>query len=383
MAAGAAFHVPRARLPELHGSLADEIRTAVEPLLFGQPAEGYAVRARLEMALAAATGLPHVCAVHSGTIGLLIALRACGVGAGHEVITVGNADISTTAAIRQAGATPVLCDVRFEDYTLDVTLVEALVTPRTAAIMPVDLYGHPADVLALRPVAERHGLRIVEDAALALGAADHGRPVGTFADATVFSFAPYKPLGCLGNGAVVATADPGIAAQARLLCGYGHDPAAEPSAHLGQRYVAEGYNVPLDPLQAALLLVKLPHLAAYTARRQAVVRAYAEAVGDLVGLPALRPESEPTFRCYTVRVPDPAQTCAGLRAAGVEAVRHYAPPIAEQPVYSGALPGTDRLPVTAVLARSLVCLPVSPELNADDVIYVADCLRSILGRHGR
>ncbi|HMQ30564.1 MAG TPA: DegT/DnrJ/EryC1/StrS family aminotransferase [Chloroflexaceae bacterium] len=365
------FRVPRARLPELHRAMGEELRAAIEPLLFGPPSEGYAARARLEAALAEATGLPHVCAVHSGTIALLIALRACGVGPGHEVITVGNSDISTTAAVRQAGATPVLCDVRPEDYTLDVALVEELVTPRTAAIVPVDLYGHPADVAALRPLADRHGLRIVEDAALALGAADHGRPVGAFADATVFSFAPYKPLGSLGNGAALATADPAVAARARLLCGYGHDPAAEPASPLGQRYIAEGYNVPLDPFQAALLLVKLPRLAAWSEGRRAVAGAYAAALGGLVGLPSFRPESRPTFRAYTVRVPDAEIVCAALRAAGVEAVRHYAPPIAEHPVYGGGLPGSDRLPVTAELARSLVCLPVAPELTAEDVAYVA------------
>lgn len=374
------FQVPRARLPELHAALRQEIGAALEPLLFGAPTEGYAARARLEAALAEASGLPHVCAVHSGTIALLIALRACGVEPGDEVITVGNADISTTAAITQTGATPVLCDVRPDDYTINPELVEALVTPRTAAIVPVDLYGHPADVAALRAIADRHGLRIVEDAALALGAADHGRPVGAFADATVFSFAPYKPLGCLGNGAALCTASPALAARARLLCGYGHDPAAEAAVHMGQRYIAEGYNVPLDPLQAALLLVKLPRLAAWTEGRRAVAAAYAAALGGVVGLPRFRAASRPTFRAYAVQVPDPAAACAALRAAGVEAVRHYAPPIARQPVYAGGLPGAERLPVTEALARSLVCLPVSPELTSEDVAYVAACLRSILAR---
>lgn len=379
MASTSGFQVPRARLPELHAALRQEIGAALEPLLYGAPSEGYAARARLEAALAEATGLPHVCAVHSGTVALLIALRACGVGPGHEVITVGNADISTTAAIRQAGATPVLCDVRAADYTLDPALVEAQITPRTAAIVPVDLYGHPADVAALRPLADRHGLRIVEDAALALGAADHGRPVGAFADATVFSFAPYKPLGCLGNGAALATASPEVAARARLLCGYGHDPEAEAAVHLGQRYVAEGYNVPIDPLQAALLLVKLPRLALWSEGRRAVAAAYAAALGGIVGLPSFRAASRPTFRAYAVRVADPAGVCAALRAAGVEAVRHYAPPIASQPVYGGALPGADRLPVTEALARSLVCLPVAPDLTPDDVAYVAARLGAILG----
>lgn len=379
-AATTVFRVPRARLAELHRAYGDEILAALKPLLFGAPAEGYAARARLEADLAKAAGLPYVCAVHSGTVALLIALRSCGVGPGHEVITVGNADISTTAAIRQAGATPVLCDVRPADYTLDPALVEALVTPRTAAIVPVDLYGHPADVAALRPIADHYGLRIVEDAALALGAADYGRAVGAFADIVVFSFAPYKPLGSLGNGGAIATADPNLAARARLLCGYGHEPATEAEVHLGQRYLAEGYNVPIDPLQAALLLVKLPRLAEWTERRRAVAAAYAASLGEAVGLPSFRATSRPTFRTYVVQVGDPAAVCRALRAAGVEAVRHYTPPIAKQPVYEGALRGADATPVTELLAERLVCLPVAPDLTDEDVAYVADLVVAITRR---
>lgn len=375
----AEFRVPRARLAATHQALEPAISAEFAPLLSGSPAAGYAVRARYEAALAEACGLPFVCAVHSGTIALLIALRACGVGPGTEVITVGNSDISTTAAIRQAGATPVLCDVRATDYTLDPSLVEALISPRTAALLPVDLYGHPADVAALRPIADRHGLRIIEDAALALGAYDHGRPVGAFADAIVFSFAPYKPLGCLGNGAAIASADPAITAAARLLCGYGHDPHSEAAVPLGQHYIAEGYNVPLDPFQAALLLVKLPYLVAWTERRRAVATAYATALrGSPIGLPTLRPSSAPTFRAYAVQVPDPATVCMRLRAASVEAVRHYAPPIAHQPVYRGSLPGSTHLPVTEHLAAQLVCLPVAPDLTADDIAYVVACLSEAL-----
>ena len=138
-------------------------------------------------------------------MGLFIALRACGVGPGAEVITIANADISTTAAISQCGATPVLCDVCAADFTIDVDCVAGLITERTAAILPVDLYGHPANVKQLRPLADAHGLSIIEDAALALGAYDYGAPVGSFADVTVFSFAPFKPLGSVGNGGMVTT----------------------------------------------------------------------------------------------------------------------------------------------------------------------------------
>jgi dTDP-4-amino-4,6-dideoxygalactose transaminase len=295
------------------------------------------------------------------------------------VITVGNSDISTTAAISQCGATPVLCDILERDYTIDVDLVEPLITSRTAAILPVDLYGHPANVKRLRQVADRHGLKIVEDAALACGAADHGQPVGAFADATAFSFAPYKPLGSVGSGGMITTNDDEIALRLRVLAGYGHIPERTAPTPGHQHHLGEGYNVPLDPLQAALLTVKLPHLCAWTARRRAVVRAYeARLQGCAVQLPVFRPESEPTFRQYTVLIRDQRSAYEELLRRGVEVVLHYVPAIYKQPVYvNRKLPGADRLPVTERVTSSLLCLPVTPDLSEEDVAYAANILRSL------
>ena len=373
-----AWQVPRARLKETHATLEAELREAVEQLLFGDPAAGYAIRAQVEQDLIPVIGLPHVVAVHSGTIALFIALQACGIGVRDEVITVGNSDISTTAAITQVGAVPVVCDVLPSDYTIDVSRVETLLTPRTRAILPVDIYGHPADVAALRTIADRHNLLIIEDAALALGAWDHGRPVGSFADVTIFSFAPYKPLGSLGNGAVVACHSATLARQVRLLVGYGHEPRPEGMVHLGQHYVAEGYNVPLDPFQAAIVATKLPRLAEWTQRRQQIAEQYAQTLGDQVGVPLFRPESAPTFRCYAVQVSDPGYVCQRLRERGVEAVRHYSPPIAKHPVYPHGLRGDDATPVTDRLAGALICLPVAPDLTEADIRYICDELCACL-----
>lgn len=373
------FRVPRSRVYETHKALRRQIWEALEPVLFGSPEAGEEARADLEEQFARMVGQRFACAVHSGTVGLFLALRACGVGPGDKVITVGNSDISTTAAISHCGAVPVLCDVLETDYTLDPGRVELLVTARTKAILPVDLYGHPADVRRLRDLADRHGLRIVEDAALAAGARDHGQPVGAFADATVFSFAPFKPLGCVGNGGMVVTNDPEVAQRLRLLRGYGHLPEVKALEPGHQKHLAEGYNVPLDPLQAALLSVKISSLPEWTAKRRAVVAAYEERLKGLdLTLPAFRPESEPTFRSYTVRVRDQARVYQGLRQAGVEAVLHYVPPVYRQPVYSQGLLGSDRLSVTDRLAREIVCLPVSPELTREDVAYVVGVLCSLL-----
>ncbi len=372
------FRIPRSRAQETHQQMREEIIAALEPILFGDYRQSYDIRTQLENAFAAEVGAHHAVAVHSGTIGLFLALRACGIGHGDEVITVANSDISTTGAISQCGASPVLCDVLESDYTINPALVEALISPKTRAILPVDLHGHPANVKALRPLADEHGLKIVEDAALATGAQDHGRPVGHFADATMFSFAPYKPLGSAGNGAMVITDDDAVHDKLRLLASYGHVPAGELPAGY-QDYIAEGYNVPLDGLQAALVLRKLPYLRQWTAKRRAVAAALA---GGLARTPAqtpcFRPESAPTFRSYAIRVGCQARLHSALRDASIEAVIHYAPPIHQYSVYAAGLPGAANLPVTDMLAQQVVNLPVTPELTADELDYMIETTKNLV-----
>lgn len=372
-----------------------EIIAALEPILFGDYRQSYAIRAELENAFAAEVGANFAVAVHSGTIGLFLALRACDIGPGDEVITVANSDISTTGAISQCGAAPILCDVLEDDYTIDPALVEALISPKTRAILPVDLHGHPANVKALRPLADRHGLRVVEDAALATGAQDYGLPVGAFADVAMFSFAPFKPLGSAGNGAMVVTDDDAIHDKLRLLSSYGHSDVAVSTRHPAaadvpagyQDYIAEGYNVPLDGLQAALVLSKLPYLGEWTEKRQAIAAALEAGFADsAVRTPRFRPESAPTFRSYAIRVDCQDKLHSALRDAGIEAVIHYAPPIHLYTVYAGSgsvyappgLPGAGNLPVTDMLARQYVNLPVTPELTADEVNYMIETTRELL-----
>lgn len=365
--------VPRARITLTHRHLRDALRRSVDAVLFEDLPAGDAAVEEVERLLAAAVQRRVVVGVQSGTSGLMLALRAVGVGPGDEVITVANSDISTTAAISHCGALPVLCDIRAEDYTIDPDRVAALITRRTRALLPVDLHGHPADVRALRDIADRHGLAIVEDAALALGARDHGRPVGAFADVVVYSFAPYKPLGCLGNGGAVATDSAALARRLQVLRGYGASPDAPPGVPGHQRYVEEGFNLPLDPLQAAVLRVKIPHLEEWTRRRREVAGFYAHHLEALpVTVPMFRPDAEPTFRQYTIRVPHRDHVYAHLRECGVEAVIHYAPAVHRHPAYrTRGLPGADRLPVTERVTRELLGLPVFPELQEDEMLKVA------------
>ena len=373
------FRIPRSHLPATHHSLRAEIIAALEPILFGEYHDSYTIRTQLEQAFATEVQQTYAVAVHSGTIGLFLALRACGIGSGDEVITVGNTDISTTGAITQCGAIPVLCDVLPSDYTINPQLVESLITPKTRAILPVDLHGHPANVKALRPLAEHHQLKIIEDAALATGAYDYGKPAGAFADLTMFSFAPLKPLGSAGNGAMLVTSDDEIHHSLRLLVGYGHDPAITDVMNGYQNFVQAGYNVPLDGLQAALLLVKLPHLKEWTRKRRTIAAALQTGLADApLRLPRFRPESAPTFRSYALCVDRQQAVHQGLRDAGIEAVIHYAPPVYHYSLYAGQMRNCAALQVTDRLAEQLVNLPISPELPPADTAYMIEVLRSLL-----
>lgn len=379
MEASPQFRVLRSRATETHLSLREEILAALESIIFDSYHNSFTIRADLETAFATEVKAKFAVAAHSGTVALFLALRACDIGPGDEVITVANSDISTTGAISQCGATPVLCDILASDYTINTDLVEPLITDKTRAILPVDMHGHPADVKALRPLAEHYNLRIVEDAALAAGACNYGLPVGAFANVTVFSFSPFKPLGSSGNGAMLITNDEEIYDKLRLLVGYGHDPLRDGVKDGYQNYTAEGYNVPLDALEAAVLSVKLPYLKEWTAKRRAIVAALQDGLANTSArLPRFRPESAPTFRSYMICVDRQFEIYQGLRAAGIEAAFSYTPPIYEYSVYAGQFPNSHKLKVTDRLSKELVNLPITPEFSASDIDYMIDTTKKLL-----
>jgi dTDP-4-amino-4,6-dideoxygalactose transaminase len=377
---GQEFRVPRARLQLEHERLRGPLLAAIEPILFGDIGAAADAVARFETAFAQWANRGYVYGVQSGTAGLILALRACGVQPGDEIVTVANTDISTLAAIGHCGATPVLCDVRAEDYTMDPERAAAVITARTRAILPVDLYGHPADVKALREIADRRGVRVIEDAALAVGARDYDRPLGAFADIAVYSFAPYKPMGTAGNGGAVVTDDPQLARRLRILRGYGASSDVTAPAPGHQAHVDEGYHLSMDGLQAAVLTVKLPYLDEWTRSRRVVAQAYAAGIRHpAVSHPVFRLSSRPTFRQYTVCVPNRGAIYRRLRESGVEVVLHYVPPLHRQPVYAERrLPGADRLPITERLGDALLCLPVFPEATDEEVAYVVSSLHDAM-----
>lgn len=321
-----------------------------------------------EQAFAAFCGARHAVGVASGTDALTIALQAVGVVAGDEVITVANTCVPTVAAIGAAGALPVLVDVDPSTHTLDPTRLEAAVTERTRAIVPVHLYGQCADMEPILELARRHGLKVVEDAAQAHGASYCGTRAGMLGDAAAFSFYPTKNLGALGDGGAVVTDDPEVDAQARLLRTYGER----------ERYhsVREGWNSRLDTLQAAILSAKLAHLDAWTDRRREIAARYLESLSETaLGLPVEAPGRRHVYHLFVVTVTERDAFRTVLSDAGVETLVHYPRPIHRQPAYEHLRPTGDGLAESNRLAEQVVSLPLYPELEDGEIQIVIDAAR--------
>jgi dTDP-4-amino-4,6-dideoxygalactose transaminase len=333
---------------------------------------GPEVRA-FEAAFAAYCGVGHAVGVGNGTEALYLALVALGIGPGDEVITVANAAVYEPLTILQAGARPVFVDVDEQSHTMEPELLEAAITARTKAIMPVHLYGRMADMPAIMDVARRHGLPVIEDAAQAHGAALAGQKAGGIGACGCFSFYPSKNLGALGDGGAIVTDDAELAAKLRRLREYGWK----------ERYYTtdpNGINSRLDELQAALLHVKLGYLDEWNARRRAIARRYNELLaGTGLGLPDLLDERY-IGHLYVVRAPDRDRLQARLRERGVGTAVHYPLPAHLQPVYADlALAAPGSLPVTERLAGEVLSLPIYPELTDAEVDAVAAAVREALG----
>ena len=309
--------------------------------------------------------------VNSGTDALHLALWACGVAPGDEVITVSHTAVATAAAIRLAGALPVFVDVDPVSYTLDPTALEEAITPKTKAIIPVHLYGHPADMTPILQVARRHGLRVVEDCAQAHGACYRGQVVGTLGDLGCFSFYPTKNLGALGDGGAIIGPDGPLLDQVRRLREYGWTPQA--------RYVSheEGMNSRLDELQAAILRVKLRYLDAWNARRREIAGQYASDLPGAVAKPVELAGCTHVYHLYVVRLAQRDELRKQLQAAGVGTAIHYPAPIHQQPAYR-QFAGRHRLPHTERLAQEIVSLPMHPHLTDHDVARVTSAVTAAL-----
>jgi len=302
--------------------------------------------------------------VGSGTEAIHLALRAVGVQPGDEVITVANAGVPGVAAIELAGGRPVFVDVEPESLNMDPARVKAAISSRTRAILPVHLYGHPADLDPILEIARQHGLAVVEDAAQAHGARYKDRRVGGIATAGVFSFYPTKNLGAYGDGGAIVTNDPDLADRVRLLRQYGWR----------QQYhsVVRGLNSRLDEIQAAILRVKLRHLDTWNAQRRRLAHHYsALLVGSPLHLPQSQPYADHVFHLYVVRSTQRDALREHLKQAGIGTGIHYPLPAHLQPAYAslGGRPGD--LPVTEQAAREVLSLPLYPELTVGQIEAVS------------
>jgi dTDP-4-amino-4,6-dideoxygalactose transaminase len=322
---------------------------------------------QFEQELADYLGVRHCVGVGNGTDALTIALRAAGVGPGDEVVVPSLTFYATAEAVVNAGATPVFCDVDRLTYCITAETVRPVLTDRTAAIVPVHLFGNVAPVDELRDL----GPAVIEDAAQAIGAEHAGIKAGALGDAATFSFFPSKNLGCLGDGGAIATSDDEIAALARRLRFHGSTDKTT--------FSESGYNSRLDAIQAAVLSILLPHLDGWNAARRDVAAAYERAgLGDFVDLPVTTAEAVPVYHLYIVRHPEADAIADGLAERGVSARGYYRVPVHRQP--GMARFGADaELPVTDELAATILALPMGPALASEAAEEVTAAVRDVAG----
>lgn len=320
----------------------------------------------LEREFAAYCGVAHACGVANGTDALILALRAYGVGPGDEVVTVANTFIATGEAILLNGARPVFVDVDPDTFTLDPACLERAITSRTKVIIPVHLYGHPADMNGIRAIADRHGLPVLEDAAQAHGAEVDGKRAGSLGHAACFSFYPGKNLGAYGDAGMVTSSDGDFLAKVRQVANHGGGTNKYDNVVLGT-------NSRLDTLQAAILRVKLAHLDLWTRERRERAEAYTDALRGVPGLtlPRERAGSRSAWHLYTIRLARRDALQEHLKGCGIGTAVHYPRPIHLQPAMAAAGGKVGDLPVSEQLSREVLCLPLYPELPFEDLQRIA------------
>jgi dTDP-4-amino-4,6-dideoxygalactose transaminase len=366
--------VPLVDLAPQQAEINEELRVGLDEVFASTAFIGGPAVAEFERAYAAATDVEHCVGVANGTDALELALRAAGVQAGGEVILPANTFIATAEAVVRLGAVPVFVDVDPAHLLIDPEAVAAAVTAKTAAVVPVHLFGQVAPVDRLEPIARSVGAVIVEDAAQSQGATRHGRFAGGLGVVAGTSFYPGKNLGAAGDAGAVTTNDPAVARTVRLLGGHGSE----------QKYVHEivGVNSRLDTIQAVVLLAKLRRLETWNARRRAAAARYAELLADVadVRLPTSAPGNEDVWHLYVVRVPDRDRVLRSLHENGVGAGIHYPTPVhlTDAFGYLEIKPGA--CPVAEQAAEEILSLPLYPHITAVAQEYVANALAMALTR---
>ena len=366
---GSVVVIPYLDLPLQYRSIKSEIDAAVLDVLeSGGYALGPAVTS-FERNFAAYCRTAEAIGVNSGTSALHLALLAAGVKPGDEVITVPFTFVATIAAIEYAGARPVFVDVEADYLMMDPAAVEAAITPRTRAIVPVHLYGQSADMDPILAVAARHGLTVIEDACQAHGAEYLGRRCGSMGTLACFSFYPGKNLGAYGEGGAVVTSDAQLAERVRVLRSWGEERRYE--------HRHRGFNYRMDGIQGAILDVKLRHLEAWTeARRRRAVRYRASLEGTAVRAPEERPGSRHVYHVFAIRLANRDGCRAALTAAGVQTGIHYPIPLHLQPAYANLGYVRGDFPVAEAAAAEVLSLPIYPELTDAQLETVTSAIRS-------
>ena len=362
--------IPFNQLKPLHDSLADEIAEAMRRVadsgwyILGPEVEAF------EREFAAFHGLEHAVGVASGTDAIELALRAAGIGRGDEVISVAHTALATVTAIERAGATPVLVDIDRDTFTMDPRQAEAAITSRTRAILPVHLYGQPADMDALGRIAEAHNLPLIEDCAQAHGATVNGRLVGAIGLLGAFSFYPTKNLGAYGDGGAVVTGDAALADELRRLRNYG-----QVSRY---HHASRGINSRLDEMQAAILRVKLRQLRRHNQRRREIAAIYNDNLWG-VSIPRVADGRSHVYHLYVIRDHARDQLMADLQKRGIGTLIHYPVPVHLQESHGdlGLAPGS--LPQSEKAAREILSLPLYIGFSDAEALQVCEAINEARG----
>jgi dTDP-4-amino-4,6-dideoxygalactose transaminase len=361
--------IPAEDLTRQYDEITGEIGAALARVL---PSGKYTLGPELaafEQEFARYCGTTSAIGVSSGTDALHLALAACGIGAGDEVITVPNTYIATVFAITYVGATPVFVDVQPDTYNLDPELLETAITDRTRAVIPVHLYGQPCDMDAIQSIARAHGLWVIEDASHAHGASYRGRRTGSFGDINCFSFYPTKTLGAFGDAGAITTNDPELDSRVRQL------------RYMGQKikhhHEIIGYQKRMDEIQAAVMRVKLSHLDDWISQRQAVAERYRQLLSDTpVVVPYTAPERTHAYYLYTVLAPRRDELQAFLTRRGIGTQVIYPILVPDQEAYQDQPIRCGPIPVARRLVDQLLCLPLFPELREEEQLEVVESIRA-------
>lgn len=364
------MEVPLVDLQAQYRSLKQEIDEAISRVMADCSFVGGKHLESFEQNFARYTGTRHANGVGNGTDALFIALKSLGLAPGDEVITVANSFMATSEAVTLAGAKPVFVDCDEKAYNIDVGKVAQAITSRTKVLLPVHLYGQPADMAGIMALAQKHGLFVIEDAAQAHGAKYNGQKVGTFGDLACFSFFPGKNLGAYGDGGAIVSNNDQLALKARMFANHGR---------IGKYdHEFEGANSRLDGLQAAILDVKLKYLDQWNSRRRAVAKIYDEQLQGKVGIPYIQEGCESVYHLYVIRLKNRDKIAAVLKSKGISTGIHYPIPLPLLKAYDYLGHKPQDFPVANALKDQILSLPIHGSIRDEEVYYVIEQLKSAL-----